>query len=275
MNARVALALLFVAAPAFAQDFQLPLPSPNAKASVIAGLTEITIDYSSPAVKGRKIWGGLLKNDEIWRAGANAATKLTVSKDVTIDGKPVPAGTYSLFVIPSAKGPWTFVLNKNPKASTREYKQDQDLLRVTAKPAVIAPRERLIYTFSNFGDDGATLDLEWEKVRLSLPIKLKTDEQTATNIKNMNDGSWRPYNSAARYYLEKKDWDKGLAQVELSLAAHEDWVNLWTKAQLLAGKGKFKEAYPLAEKANTLGQKAEFFFFADDVKKALADWKGK
>lgn len=277
-----AVALLsLVAAPAFAQQpipsIDLPRPSPLGKVSQMVGVTEVTVEWSSPAVKGRKIWGALVPFDQLWRTGANSATKVTFSKDVKLDGKPVPAGSYALFTIPG-KDAWTVILNKNVnQGGTREYKQELDAIRLTVKPATLpASRERLTFLFSDTTESSTSLDMEWEKLRLSLPIKAATDEQIAANLKGLSDNAWRPWNNAARYLMEeKKDYDQALALVEKSLLLKEDWLNVWTKAQILAAKGKHKEAYPLAEKANALGQKAEYFFFADDVKKALADWKGK
>lgn len=269
-------ALVGFATPALAQ-LELPRPSPFAKVVQTVGLTEITVDYSSPAVKGRKIWGGLVPYDKMWRAGANSATKVTFSRDVKVDGKPVAAGSYALFIIPG-KATWTVVLNKdaNQNALGREYKQDHDAVRVTVKPQAVPHRERLAYLVLDFSDEKATLAMEWEKVRVGVPIELATAEQAAANIKNATETDWRMWNSAARYLLEtKKDYDAGLALVEKSLAEKEDWYNLFTKAQLLAGKGRYKDAYVLAEKAQALGAKAEVFFLEDEVKKALAEWKGK
>src|SRR3954463_10979126 len=127
-------ALLTSSSPARA-DLDLPRPSPFAKVWQVVGLTEITVDYSSPGVKGRKIWGGLVPYDQMWRAGANTATKITFSKDVTFAGKPVPAGTYAFFVIPG-KSEWTIILNKKADQAGigRDYKQEQDLLRAGVKP---------------------------------------------------------------------------------------------------------------------------------------------
>src|SRR6478752_7734196 len=85
------LAVLLAASTPARADLDLPRPSPFAKVWQVVGLTEITVDYSSPGVKGRKIWGGLVPYDQMWRAGANSATKVTFSKDVTVAGKPVPA----------------------------------------------------------------------------------------------------------------------------------------------------------------------------------------
>src|SRR4051812_49645184 len=95
------LGCLLATAPAFAQKPELPAKSPGAKVTQTAGLTDITIDYSSPAVHGRKIWGALVPFDKLWRAGANLATKIAFSRDVVIDGKPVPAGAHALFLIPA------------------------------------------------------------------------------------------------------------------------------------------------------------------------------
>jgi DUF2911 family protein len=274
-GAPLALALT-VATPAAAQQLDLPRPSPLGKVTQTVGLTDISVEYSSPAVKGRAIWGGLVPYDDLWRTGANAATKITFSKDVSVDGKPVPAGTYALFTIPG-KTAWTVILNKNPnQGGTREYKKELDQLRFQARPTAIPHRERLTFVIADFTEQSAAIDLEWEKLRVSIPVKLATDDQAAANIKAMAENTWRPYNSAARYLLEtKKDYDGGLALVEKSLSLKEDWLNVWTKAQLLAAKGRFKDALPIAEKAKALGDKADFFFFSDEVKKALSEWKGK
>jgi len=267
---------LAVCAPRTAHaELELPRPSPFAKVSQDVGLTQITVDYSSPAVKGRKIWGALVPFDKMWRTGANRATKITFSKDVTFGDQPVPAG-----MVNNAKsGEWTVILNKNsdqPGTAT-EYKQELDLVRfkVHAKPA--PQRERLAFIFADFTDDKASLDLEWEKLRVSMPIKVKTAEQALANIAKETGNAWQIYSSSARYMLEsKKDYDAGLKLVDQSLALKEEWFNTWIKAQLLAAKGDVKAAYPLAQRAYELGQKAgPGFFLEAEVKKALADWQRK
>jgi len=274
------LALAVAATPARAQRLELPAPSPAAKVAQTVGLTELGVDYSSPRVNGRKIWGGLLPYGQVWRAGANAATKLTVSKEVTINGTKVPAGTYSLFVIPQKTGPWTVIINKDAQANQGSYTKDQDVVRADIKPQPIALRERLQYSFGDFANqNGVSLELEWEKVRLSVPIKVGTDAQVAANIKAFDDNRGAPYTQAARYMLEqKKDYDAGIELVDKSIAIKEEWLNVWTKAQLLAAKGSFKQALAMAQKADDLGEKvvpADRYFFKDEVKKALAEWKAK
>jgi hypothetical protein len=271
--------LCLCSAPAFAQQLQLPSKSPGAMIKQTVGLTDITVEYSSPAVRGRKIWGALVPYGQVWRTGANAATKLTFSKDVTINNTAVPAGTYAFFAIPTATN-WTLILNKEAnQGGAFNYKKEQDLLRVDVKPAAIANRERLAYLITNFTDDSASLDLEWEKIRVSLPIKMDTAKQATTSINQAVDNAWAPMNNAARYMLDTKDYTKGLEYVEKSLAIKETWFNTWVKAQLLAATGKYKDGYALAQKADELGEKAEKagenYFAKEDVKKALAEWKGK
>jgi hypothetical protein len=270
--------LVLLAASAARADLDLPRPSPFAKVSQVVGLTEIIVDYSSPGVKGRKIWGGLVPYDQMWRAGANTATKVTFSKDVTFAGKPVPAGTYAFFVIPG-KSDWTVILNKKAdQAGTgRDYKQDQDLLRVQVKPKAAPFRERLAYQVTDFTDDKATLSLEWEKLQLPIPLGVSTATQALANIQSAVDGTWRTYANAARYMLEsKKDYDTGMKYVDQSLALKEDWYNLWIKAQLLAAKGNYKDALATGERADQLGQKEGPGYFAQgEVKKDLAEWSKK
>lgn len=267
---------LLSASSASAQP-DLPRPSPFAKVAQFIGLTEITVDYSSPAVKGRTIWGGLVPYDQMWRTGANQATKITFSRDVTFGGKPVPAGTYALFTIPG-KGAWTVILNKKAEQSGtgRDYQTNLDLVRFQVHPKPAPHRERLAFLFTDFNDDQGMLDLEWEKLRLSIPIKVATQEQAMANIAKGIDGAWRTYANAARYLAEtKKDYDTALTYVDQSLGLKEDWFNVWIKATILAAKGKTKDAIALGDKAYQLGQKAEFFFLEPEIKKTLGEWKKK
>jgi Protein of unknown function (DUF2911) len=261
--------------PAAAQ-LQLPPPSPSAKVMQQVGLTDISIDYSSPGVKGRKIWGALVPWDKPWRSGANAATKVTFSKDVTFGGKPVPAGTYALVSIPTQKG-WTIALSKELGLwQGKDYDAANDVVRVPATTSTIPNRERLSYLFSNTTDTGTSLDLEWEKLRVSVPIAVDTVTQAQANIKNALDNAWRPHMSAASYVAEAlKDVDTALKYVDTSLSIDSNWQNNWVKAELLAKKGNYAEARKHAQVAWDLGQKAPNFFYKDAVAKALADWKDK
>ena len=258
-------------------SLELPRESPVGKLSQQVGLTEIAVEYGSPAVAGRKIWGTLVPFDKLWSLGAYQATKIRFSRDVSFGDARVPAGSYALFAIPS-RGSWTLILNKNAEqlGSGRDYRSDLDVARVQVHPKVAPHRERLAFAIPDFSDDGATLEIAWDKLKVSVPIKVNTTEEVLTNISSL-DNTWRAYANAARYMLEtKKSYDLGLRYVEQSLALKEDWYNVWIKALLLAAKANYTDAGTNAEHALELGLKAGDPLFPEtEIRKALASWGGK
>lgn len=269
--------LLGFAVPVLAQDApELPRPSPMARVEQRVGVTDFSVEYSSPGVKGRKIWGGLVAYDELWRTGANAATKLEASGDFTFGGTSVPAGTYSLLTIPG-KTSWTVILNSKADLSgTRGYDQSNDVARATVKPAAAPMRERMAFLFSNTTDDATRLDLEWEKQRVSVPIQVETRNQVMTNIDETLAEAWRPHFASARWLLENDgDLGQAIEYVNTSIAIKPTWWNNWVKAQILAKQGSSTEAVAAAEQAKSLGAGDEVFegFFKENIDKAIADWK--
>jgi hypothetical protein len=254
----------------------LPQASPRAAVKQRVGVTDFAVDYASPAVKGREIWGGLVPYGELWRTGANAATTLEASRDFVFAGKPVPAGIYALYTIPT-KGDWTVILNTNAEASgTQGYEEKNDVARVTVKPAAAPPRERLAFLFSDTTDDSTRLDLEWAELRLSVPIEVDTAKHATGNIDEVLAEAWRPHFASARWLLENDgDLDQALDYVDTSIAVKATWWNNWVRAQILAKQGKTTDAVAAAEHAQTLGKGDRVFegFFKDTVAKAIADWK--
>ncbi|MCE9672056.1 DUF2911 domain-containing protein [Myxococcus stipitatus] len=265
-----------VATPAAAQ-LELPAASPAAKVTQEVGVTEISLEYSSPAVKGRKVWGDLVPWDKPWRTGANAATKITFSHDVTFGGKAVPAGTYSIVTLPSQKG-WKVMLNKELGlwATPAPYTPANDVATVTGTTSAIPARERLAFVFSNTTDDSTSLDLEWEKLKVSVPIKVDTAALAKANIEKAVEGSWRVNANAARYVADTlKDYPTALKYADASVAIQPTWFNQWIRADILARSGNYAEARKAAQAAWDLGEKDPGFFFRNQVSKALADWKTK
>ena len=263
---------LALATPVFAADLALPAPSPLARVMQTVGVAQVTAEYSSPGVKGRKIFGGLLPYGKIWRTGANACTKLTFSTDAMVAGKAVPAGNYAVFTIPG-KLSWTLILNKNTKqGGTRQYDAKLDQLRLVVKPATVAKRERLAFLFANTTDTGTRLDLEWDTVRVSMPITFDTAALAKANIKQAQRAAWRELARSASYLFGLKDYEGALKLVDLSLKVEEDFYNAFIKARILHAKGDESGAQKWAQKASGLGQKASYFFWKDNVAAAL---KGK
>jgi hypothetical protein len=267
--------LLALATPASAQ-LKLPAASPAAKVMQEVGVTEVTVDYSSPAVKGRPIWGALVPWEQPWRTGANQATKITFSRDVTFGGKPVPAGTYAIVSFPTQKG-WTVALNKELGLfAGKTYSEKEDVVRVSATTAEIPHRERLAFIFSNTTEDATSLDMEWEKLRVSVPIQVETAAHAKANIQSALDGTWRAHANAARYIADSsKDYDTALKYATTSVAIQPTWYNQWIRADILARKGQYAEARKAAQASWDLGNKDPNFFFRDAVSKALTEWKNK
>jgi hypothetical protein len=272
----LSLATAILSTGVYAQAPEIPAPSPKAKVDQRVGLTDFSVEYSSPGVKGRKIWGALVPLGEMWRTGANASTKLTASKDFTFGDKAVPAGTYALLTIPGASS-WTVILNKNLGIQgTNGYDAKDDVARVDVTPGATGPRERMTFLFSDTTDEATRLDLEWEALRVSVPIKVDTKSQVRAGIDKSLADAWRPHFASGRYlYDTGGDLDTALQYLDTSIAIKPTWWNNWIRAQVLAKKGRSADAIAAAQKALDLGKGDDGFQnnFKADVEKAVADWK--
>lgn len=270
-----AFAALLLASPAVAQNIDLPAPSPSAMVMQQIGVANVTVSYSSPAKRGRTVWGELVPFDKMWRTGANGATTLETTHDIMIGGAAVPAGKYALFTIPG-KTEWTVIINKNPnQGGTRSYDEKLDQARVKVAPAKGAARERLTFLFSDTTDKSANLDLEWDGGLVRLPITVDTAGQVAGNINSFKSKAASGLANAARYHADNNDVPGALTLIDASIAAERTWFNVWLKAEMLANTGKKKQALKLAKEAYAMGEKAEYFFWKDKVAQAIKDWGGK
>ena len=279
LQSRLALTVVAVGlatAAASAQEapkIDFPRPSPNATTKQTVGLTDVTVAYSSPAVRGRTIWSDVVAYDEVWRAGANECTKVTFSTPATIGGKPVPAGTYALFLLPTKTG-WTFILNKDTSLWGNDgYKPAEDVLRVPATVASIPSRERLAYSVLDFTDAGGTLAMEWDTLRVGVRFELATRTTVLAQVRALKTDDWHPYNRAARYLLDARlEPAYAMELADRSIKLKEQWENVWTKAELLAAAGNPKQAMAMAQRAQELGNKAKNYP-ADEVARTMAGWK--
>lgn len=255
---------------------ELPAPSPKARVEQRVGLTDFSVEYSSPGVKKRVVFGQLVPYDKPWRTGANATTKLTASREFTFGDKKVPAGTYAIYMIPG-KASWTVALSSQLDAMGNDgFDAAKDVARISVKPSPIKMRERLTFLFSATTDDNARLELEWEKVRVAIPLAVDTKTQVAANIDKAVDEAWRPHFASARYLLESGgDLNKALTLADASIAVKPTWWNNWIRAQILAKSGKLPDAAIAGEKAQQLGVGDRVYegFFKADVAKAVTSWK--
>ncbi len=255
---------------------ELPAPSPRSRVEQRVGVTDFAVEYSSPGVKGRKIWGELVPYGKLWRTGANRSTKFEAKGDFVFGGTKVAAGEYSLFTIPG-ESKWTVILNsKTDLPGTRGYDEANDVARATVQPTATTHRERMTFIFSNSTDDATRLDLEWHELRLSIPIGVETAVQVEANIEDALENAWRPHFASARWLLDNGgDLGRALDYINTSESIRATWWNTWVKAQILAKQGDNAAAVLSAAKAQRLGKGDEIFegFFADRVSESIASWK--
>lgn len=251
----------FIAHLSMAQ-LQTPAPSPFSRVSQVVGLTEVEIAYSRPAMRGRTIFGGLEPYGELWRTGANAATTISFDEAMSIEGKEIPAGEYSIFSIPGKKE-WTIILNKDAKASEAAYKESEDAARFTVKSQKLdRPHESFTIMFSDVKDNAAKINIMWENTLVQFGIQdPDVDEKVMAQIEKQiptagnNDNV---YFAAASYYFENgKDMQKAAEWVDkaVSLNGEKYWV-AHLQAKIHAKLNNKEKAIAAAQKSKELAEKA-------------------
>jgi hypothetical protein len=281
MRKLIAICLFLIASlPLAAQTpppaLKLPRVSQHMVATQTVGLTDITVDYSRPAVKGRAIWGALVPYDQVWRTGANEATQITFSDDVTINGKPLPKGTYSLHSIPG-KDSWTIIFNKTAKQwGSFNYKQADDALRVTAKPEKATFHEMMSIEFPQVTTDNATLAIRWENLRVPFTVgtnttaKVMADATAAVAAAAATDFQ-TPYR-AAGFAFDAGNNEQATKWVDQSLKVKQTISNLYLKARIQAKNGDKAGAIASGEAALKLAGPNDKEL-AGEIQSSINDWK--
>jgi hypothetical protein len=271
------IALHLAAGLAAAQQLDLPRPSPKASVSQTVGVTEVAIHYSSPGIKGRKVWGELVPYGEVWRTGANENTTITFSTPVKIGGTELPKGTYGLQTIPTANE-WTVIFSKDAELwGAFNYKPENDALRIQVKPEPAGLQERMTFTFEDTTDTSTKAVLRWEKLRVPFTIEADTTKLTLERAKQAV--RWQTPFQAANYCIQNNTClDEAGRWLDASLALEETWTNLRAKALYLAKKNDTKGAVTWGEKALAAAKTAQQPPAAQQVKELegmIADWKKK
>ena len=268
--------LATLAVPAFAQ-LKTPRPSLHSALTQTVGLTDVTITYSRPGVKGRKIWGGLVPYGQVWRTGANEATTISFSDDVTINGKDLPKGSYSLHTIPGADE-WTLIFNKvADQWGSYSYDEKQDALRVTAKPRPsLEKHEWLTFDAPELSADQATFVLQWENIEVQFTVNAHTTSRVmsaaAAAVAAAKPDDWSTPLQAASFAYDNKMYAEGAKWLDASLKTKETIRNLWLKARVQAESGNTAEAIKTAERALTLKTDKDAAL-AGDIAKQIENWK--
>ena len=254
-------ATLVVSIQLASAEISLPRASPKASVMQEIGLTNVSVDYFSPAVNKRNVWGELVSYDKIWRTGANGCTKLTLSESAEIAGKNVGAGSYCIFTVPSKNSAWKVMINEDETLSgTDGYDAKKDVASFSITPEKRPFRERLTFLFEDATPTTGKLTMAWENIALVLPIKVETAKHAVANIEQLKSDSWRDYAFAARYMLEEqKNPTKASELVARSQELEKTWFNTWVKAQVLAAQGKKAEALQFAKEAQSMGDDSGFF----------------
>ena len=259
------------------QTIITPQPSPTQTIKQNFGVGSIELSYSRPGIKGRKIFGDLVPYGKVWRTGANNATTIQFSDDVTIGGKEIKAGKYGLLTIPDA-AEWTVIITKDLNVNSPAlYKPENDLVRVMAKPVQIPQQiESFTMLFANVTSASCRLQMLWDNTAVELPITTNTDAKVMAQIDDIFNKDSKPYFSAASYYYESgkdmakaKEWvDKALADPANSKA----YYMYLLKARIHEKMGDKAGAKTASQKTIALATEAkndDYIKMANDLMKKL------
>jgi hypothetical protein len=267
-------ATALLATSVVAQPVRAPRPSPTSTLTQTVGTTDVTIKYSRPGVKGRTIWGGLVPYGQVWRTGANEATTIQFSDDVTVNGQKLPKGTYSLHTIPG-QNEWTIIFNSvADQWGSYSYDQAKDVLRVTARPAKAEFREWLTFEVPAMTTDTADVVIRWADVAVPFTVNSDATARTLAAYKRAMAPSWQTPYQAANFAFENKaaSRDEINAWLDQSLKINENIGNLWLKARILREDGKTADALRYAEMAISKATDAQKDFAAE-VRRQSDAWR--
>lgn len=260
-----------------AQQLDLPKPSPTSTVEQVVGLTDFSITYSRPSVKGRTVFGDLVPYGEVWRTGANKSTLITSSTPFKFGETEVEAGTYALFVVPTEKS-WTFILNSNTTLWGADgYDETENVASTSVKTEQAANVESMLIYFDNLQNNGAELVVHWSNVMARVAIGVNPEVQAEANIKKAIkglDNAYSIFNSSAAYYLEEgKDPKQALEWAKKSVELKERFWNIKVLSEAYAANGMYKEAIETAEKSLQMAKDADYGPYIKMNEENIAKWK--
>ena len=245
---------------------KLPDTSQQARLTQRVGLAEVTIDYHRPLVRRRKIFGGLIAYDQVWRAGANQNTIIEFSDPVTIEGQPLPKGIYGLHMIPGETS-WIVIFSKNSSSwGSFTYDKAEDALRVTVKPEASENQEALRYDFDELKPNSAVITMRWEKVAVPFKVEVNTPEIVEASLHNQLRGragfEWQAWADAANYLLNNNlNAEEAAKYADRSIDIEDRFENEMTKSRALTALGHTEEARAARDKAIALGNQSQLHDF--------------
>jgi tetratricopeptide (TPR) repeat protein len=240
----------------------LPDASQHARVTQRIGITDITVDYHRPLVRGRKIFGGLQAYGQVWRAGANYNTTIEFSDPVSVEGQPLPKGVYGLHMIPGETS-WVVIFSKNSTSwGSFTYDKAEDSLRVSVKPQAIENREALSYDFDDPGPNSALITMRWERVAVPFKVEVNTTEIVRQSLRNQLRArpqfEWQAWQEAADYLLNNKlGAEEALKYAKRSVEIEDRFENEMTRAHALSALGRKEEAFSARDKAIAKGSQVQ------------------
>lgn len=241
-------------------QIEVPAPSPTAKLEQKVGLTDITVEYSRPGVKNRKIFGKLVPYGEMWRTGANASSKITFSNDVVVEGKKVEKGTYAIYSVPGEID-WEVILYKDLThwGVPQKYDATQEAARFSVTSEELPwTVETLMFDIGNIRDASATLFLYWESTVVPVDMAFPTDAAVEEKIASVMAGpSARDYYLASRYYYSNdKDTEQALEWSEIANEKDPKFWQLRLESEIHAKLGDYKSAIATAKESKAMAMEA-------------------
>ena len=242
----------------YGQRLKTPTLSPFSKISQQVGLTDVTLEYSRPSAKGRIVFGELVPFDQVWRTGANAATKITFKEVAKIGGKTIQPGEYAIYTIPS-KDLWTIIIHSNTSLRSiagGAYKPSNDVFRFEIAPKNNNYVETFTCQFSQVKTNALMLDIAWENTLISIPIEVEVDKKIESQMlhfmKTPDNIPHRTYFEAAQYYSNNnKDLNDALSFIDSALdKSPENFRYGLLKAKILAKMNNYKNALVVIKAAN-------------------------
>lgn len=252
-----------------------PKPSPLSTVTQKVGLADVTITYSRPSAKGRKVFGDVVPYGKIWRTGANETTKLSFNDTVSIGGKKLAPGDYGLYTIPGEKE-WTIIIGKNPKTGAGSYKDDEDAVRFKVQPEVLPMFvETFTMNFGNLTSNSADIMLEWEKTGVKFRVENEVDAKVMAQIKNRMDDIGFYWQAANYYYDTNRDLDQALVWVNKVVEKNPQFWTWHLKAKIESKLNNCKAATTSAQKSMELAKAANNEEYVKFNEKLIANCKGK
>jgi len=272
-----ALAVCCIMAVSVNGQIETPAPSPFCEVKQTVGLTDVMIHYNRPGVKGRVIFAedGLVPFGEMWRTGANAATKFVFSDDVKLAGQDVKEGTYAMVTIPGEKE-WKLMLFPYESGSWSSYKEKSPAVTLTATPKNIPnAMESFTIFVNNLKTASATIDMAWENTLVSLPLEVTVDERVMKSIEQTMAGvTAGEYYTAASYFHDNgKDLNQALEWIQMATSGDDPkFWHLRREALILADMKNYKGAIAAAEKSKALAEKADNKDYVRMNTKSIEEW---